>query len=106
MTRTSDPAGDDRVAGNGLLDRRMFLRGGAAVASIMGYGLAQQADAAAGIQDCPHRNLDVADHGGDEQCARAHLGRAGDSGGGVQVVAVEVLGVEGGRAGFAAAPGS
>jgi sulfane dehydrogenase subunit SoxC len=40
------PAGEDRAAGNGLLDRRMFLRAGAAVASIMGYGLASEADAA------------------------------------------------------------
>src|SRR5690242_10588204 len=37
--------GEDRVAANGLLDRRMFLRGSAAAASIMGYGLAGEAHA-------------------------------------------------------------
>ena len=35
----------DFVAANGLLDRRLFLRGGAVVGSIMGYGLAGETQA-------------------------------------------------------------
>ena len=33
------------VAGNGLLDRRVFLRGGAVLGSIMGYGLVGETQA-------------------------------------------------------------
>ena len=45
QTRRSDFELPEAVAGNGLLDRRVFLRGGAVLGSVMGYGLVGETQA-------------------------------------------------------------